>query len=105
MRPLSRTAIHRVKAAQRPARSHEQSGRPRTAHNKQRAATSASTLRRLLLLDLGDLRSQLGLVLRFRLERQRDAIEIECAFVISALRKDIAEMLVNGGIARQQSRG
>src|SRR5258708_361873 len=70
-----------------------------------RRSSAWSLLRLLLLFQVGDLRAQRGLVLRLRIESERHAVERERAIGVSPLGENVAEVLVNRGIARQDLRG
>src|SRR5260221_8003959 len=70
-----------------------------------RRISAWSLLRLLLLFELGDLRAQLGLVLRLRIESQRHAVKRERAVGVSPLGENVAEVLVHRGIAWQDLRG
>src|SRR3954463_14737375 len=72
---------------------------------RRRGASARSLLRLLLFFQLGDLRAQFRFVLRLRIERQRHAIERQRARRIAALRENVAEVLVDGRVAREDARG
>src|SRR3954447_24981896 len=70
-----------------------------------RGASARGLLRLLLFFQLGDLRAQLRFVLRFRIERQRHAIERQRAGRVAAFRENVAEVLVDGRVAREDPGG